>query len=253
MATPLHARVSADLRDRILSGELRAGQPLPSEAQLCEEFGISRGTVRAALATLRHGGLIGGGQGRPPIVRDSTLSQPFENLLSFSAWAERAGRAPGQRTIEIARRGASDLAAAALDIEPGDPVVEYLRIRSLDGDAVMLERSTWVLDVGQLLFDFDLDSGSIYRYLQGSGIDLATARHTMDALGADATDAASLDVALGTPLLRERRVARDSDGRALEYGDDRYRSDRVTFTFDNSRPQAAGHTADLRILKEPSS
>jgi GntR family transcriptional regulator len=252
VATPLHARVSADLRERILRGDFQPGEPLPSEAQLCEEFGISRGTVRAALATLRNGGLIGGGQGRPPVVRDTTLSQPFENLLSFTSWAERAGRVPGQRTIEIARRGASDVAAAALEIRPGDPVVEYLRIRTLDGEAVMLERSTWILEVGRLLFDFDLDSGSVYRHLQGSGVDLATARHTMDAIGADATDAAAIAVAEGTPLLRERRVARDTDGRVLEYGDDRYRSDRVTFTFDNARPQSAGRTADLRILKEPS-
>lgn len=252
MATPLHARLSSELRDRILGGTYAPGQQLPSEAQLCQEFGTSRGTVRAALATLRHSGLIGGGQGRPPVVRDTTLSQPFENLLSFSSWAERAGRVPGQHTIEVARRGASPAAAAALGLDPGDPVVEYLRVRSLDDEAVMLERSTWVLEVGRLLFDFDLDSGSVYRHLLESGVDLSTARHTMDAVAADETDASALGVAVGTPLLRERRVARDGDGGALEYGDDRYRSDRVTFTFDNSRPSAAGLATDLRILKEPS-
>ena len=45
MATPLHARVSTELRERILRGDLQPGEPLPSEAQLCEEFGISRGRL----------------------------------------------------------------------------------------------------------------------------------------------------------------------------------------------------------------
>jgi len=252
MSTPLHARVADELRERILRGELEPGATLPSEAQLCAEFGLSRGTIRAALATLRHAGLISSGQGRPPVVRDNTLSQPFENLLSFSAWAEKAGRHPGQHTIELARRGATAAAAQALGIAEGDPVIDVLRVRSLDGEAVMLERASWCLDVGRLLFDFDTDAGSIYGFLREQGIDLSTARHTMDAVAADDTDARHLGLALGAPLLRERRVARAGDGTALEYGDDRYRPDRVTFTFDNSRPSAAGLAHDLRILKETS-
>jgi GntR family transcriptional regulator len=252
VTTPLHARVSEELRGRIVRGDLPPGAALPSEAQLCVEFGASRGTIRAALQTLRHAGLIDGGQGRPPQVRDNTLSQPFENLLSFSAWAEKAGRVPGQRTIELARRGATSAVARSLGVPEGTPVVDLLRVRLLDGEAVMLERASWRYDVGRLLFDFDPDSGSIYRYLMDAGVDLRTARHTMDAVAADPTDAELLGIDLGTPLLRERRAARGGNGDVLECGDDRYRSDRVTFTFDNARPTAAGHAHDLRILKETS-
>lgn len=254
MADPLHARISAELRDRILSGDLVPGAPLPSEAQLCAEFGTSRGTIRAALATLRTAGLIRGGQGKSPVVRDKTLSQPFENLLSFTSWAERAGRTPGQRTVELARRPASAKIAHHLDVEEGAPVVELLRVRTLDGEAVMLERSSWVLEVGRLLFEggFDPDEGSIYRYLLGGDVDLATARHTMDAVAADELDARLLDIPAGTPLLRERRLARASDDTPLEYADDRYIPGRVTFTFDNARPTTAGQLPNLRILKETS-
>ena len=254
MAQPLHVRISAELRDRILSGDLAPGSPLPSEAQLTAEFGTSRGTIRAALATLRSAGLIRGGQGKPPVVRDKTLSQPFENLLSFTSWAERAGRTPGQRTVELARRPASARIAQHLCIEEGEPVVELLRVRLLDGEPVMLERSSWVLEVGRMLFEngFDPDGGSIYRYLLESDVDLATARHTMDAVAADALDAAQLDIPEGTPLLRERRLARASDDTPLEYADDRYIPGRVTFTFDNARPSAAGQLPHLRILKETS-
>ncbi len=171
MAEPLHVRISAELRDRILRGDLAPGSPLPSEAQLTEEFGTSRGTIRSALATLRSAGLIRGGQGKPPVVRAKTLSQPFENLLSFTSWAEKAGRVPGQRTVELARRPASAAIASHLEIDEGAPVVELLRVRLLDGEPVMLERSSWVLEVGRMLFEngFDPDAGSIYRSPAGRG------------------------------------------------------------------------------------
>jgi GntR family transcriptional regulator len=252
MSMPMHARVAAELRGRIGRGELLPGAALPSEAQLCEQFGASRGTIRSALAALRRERLIDGGQGRPPVVLDAVASQPFENLVSFSAWAEQLGRTPGQRTIEVARRAVSRAAAHQLGLEPGAMAVEVLRVRLLDEEPVMVERATFVESVGRLLFDFDPDSGSIYAYLTARGVDLRSARHTFDAVPAGELDAELIGVPAGAPLLRERRRATSADGTPLEYGDDRYRPDRVTFTIDNSRPTSAGLPLDLRILKETS-
>jgi GntR family transcriptional regulator len=252
MSLPMHARVADELRGRIDRGELVAGAALPSEAQLCEQFGASRGTIRSALAALRHEGRIEGGQGRSPVVRDAVASQPFENLMSFSAWAEQAGRTPGQRTIEVARRPVSGGAARELGLEPGTMAVDILRLRLLDAEPVMVERATFVEPVGRLLFDFDLNSGSIYAHLIAEGVDLRYARHTFDAVLAGELDSELLGIPAGAPLLRERRRATAADGTPLEYGDDRYRPDRVTFTIDNSRPTSVGLPRDLRILKETS-
>ncbi|MGW0605342.1 GntR family transcriptional regulator [Streptomyces sp. NPDC002644] len=250
MTIPLHVRVADELRRQIIGGQWPPGTSLPSEARLCERFGASRGTIRSALSALRREGLIVGGQGRPPVVRDTTVGQSFETLLSFTAWARQIGRVPGQRTVEITRRGASAAAAAALDIPEGAPAIDVLRVRTLDGEPVMLERATFVLEVGRLLFAVDPDANSIYASLADQGVDLHSARHTVDAIAADETDAELLGVPRGAPLLRERRRATDAAGRPLEYGDDRYRPDRITFTIDNVRPGTTGASPDVQIIKK---
>lgn len=238
MAAPLHRQVADDLRRRIATGALAVGDPLPSEAQLCAAYGVSRGTVRQALATLRAEGAVGGGQGKPPVVRARPIAQPFETFLSFSAWAHAVGRTPGQRTLEVARRPAPPEAADGLGLEEGAVVVQVLRLRLLDGRPAMVERTSFVEPVGRLLFDFDPDSGSLYQHLTDHGVDLAVARHVFDAVAADGTDADLLDVASGAPLLRERRRTTSRDGEPLEWSDDRYRPDLVTFTIENAQARA---------------
>jgi GntR family transcriptional regulator len=102
----------------------------------------------------------------------------------------------------------------------------------------MVERTSFVEPVGRLLFDFDPDSGSLYQYLTEQRVDLAVARHVFDAVGADAVDADLLGVAAGAPLLRERRRTTSRDGEPLEWSDDRYRPDLVSFTIENARARA---------------
>jgi GntR family transcriptional regulator len=231
---PLHERVASDLRTRILSGDLPVGAAVPSEAELCLQWGGSRGPVRQALAALRAEGLISGGRGKRPTVRRREVAQPFDSFVSFSRWAQMLGLPPGQHTVEIARRRAPADVARHLEIPAGEPVVQLLRQRLLGGEPVMVERTTFVLAWGALLFEHDPDAGSIYEHLIGRGLPVGVARHTIDAVAADADDRDLLGVEIGAPLLRELRVAYTSEGDPFEFSDDRYRPDRVTFTIDNA-------------------
>jgi len=232
--TTLHVAIAEDLRERIRDGRLEVGGVVPSEAELCEQWKTSRAPVRQALATLRADGVISGGRGRRATVSSNALGQPFDALMSYSAWVRSLGRTPGQRTLELALRPADPAAAAALHIEEGALVVQGLRLRLLDGVPVMLERATYLESVGRLLFDFDSDSGSQWEYLQSRGVEFAAASHIIDAVAADETDAAQLEVPEGTPLLRQRRSARNPQGVIIEHNDDRYLPTEIAFTLENA-------------------
>ncbi|OZM78163.1 GntR family transcriptional regulator [Pseudonocardia sp. MH-G8] len=238
----MHRALAAELRQRIRSGQLAVGESLPSEAQLCREFAASRGPVRQALAALRDEGLIGGGQGKRPVVLDAVPAQPFASFLSFTRRAEITGHVPGQRLQEIALRRPDATVAAALGLEPDALAVQLLRLRLLDGRPAALERMTYVEQVGRSLLTADLNAGSIYAFLTTQGVDLHAARHTFDAVAADAVDATLLEVPVGAPLLRERRLTTDSSGAPIEWSDDRYRPDVATVTVTNTRSARAEGT-----------
>ncbi|MFF1904523.1 GntR family transcriptional regulator [Kitasatospora sp. NPDC058218] len=235
MKESLHSVVAAQLRQRIRSGSLKVGELLPSEAELCEEFAASRTPVRQALATLREEGLISGGQGRRSVVLDAVPSQPFESLLSFTTRARLTGHSPGQRLQEIALRRPQTAVAAALEVDADALVVQLLRLRLLDGRPAMLERMTYTEAVGRPLLGADLDAGSIYALLTENGVELAAARHTFDAVAADEVDAQLLEVEVGAPLLRERRLTTDARGVPVEWSEDRYRPDVANVTVTNTR------------------
>jgi GntR family transcriptional regulator len=230
---PRHSAIAQSLRDGIHAGEFAPGSPLPSEARLSTRFEVSRGTVRHALAALRAEGLIFGGRGRAPVVRPPGMAQSFDQLVSFTSWAQQLGRTPSGRTLELARRPADPESADRLGIAPGTPVFQYKRLRLLDGSPVMIERTTFIDAVGRLLLDCDLDDGSVYGQLGARGIEFSEAQQTIAAIAAGADDAALLSVARRAPILEVRRLALDPDGTPLEWARDRYRGDSFEITIHN--------------------
>ena len=233
MTESQHARIAAELRERIASARLAPGSPIASEAQLQAEFGVSRGTVRQALAALRAEGLISGGRGRRPVVARPALSQSFDQMVSFSAWARRCGRVPGARTLALTRRPCPAEVAPLLDLLPGTPVFQYERLRLLDGEPAMVEYCTFVEPLGRMLLDFDLDTESVYDQLGARGVALAEADQRISAVGASSELSGLLGIPRRAPVLEVRRQVFAADGAPVEFSYDRYRGDIFNITVHN--------------------
>jgi GntR family transcriptional regulator len=230
VADVVYKQIADDLRTRIVGGELSPGQDVPTEAELATQWSTSRGPIRNALAQLRSEGLIETTRGRPARVVQRKAGQRIDESVPFTRWAEEIGAQPGARTQEIALRRADAAKAQLLGIQEGDPIVDVLRLRLLNGRPTMLERLTYVEPVGRLLFAADLDRVSITAYLDERGHGFVDVQHEIEAIGADDTDARLLEIAPGSPVLRLRRVSFDEAGRPFEASEDRYRSDMVRFT-----------------------
>ncbi|GAA2445908.1 GntR family transcriptional regulator [Agromyces soli] len=230
MTSTVYKEIAQELRQRIASGQLSPGDEVPTEAELAEQWHTSRGPVRNALAELRHEGLIETSRGRPARVIERKAHQAVDVSIPFTRWARELGAEPGAVTQEVSLRRADEEQALLLGVEPGELVVHVLRLRRLDGRPAMLERLSYVEAAGRILFGIDLDAVSITEVLAEHGFGSSDVDHEIDAVAADELDAALLELPLGSPVLRLRRISRDAEGRVFEASDDRYRSDLVRFT-----------------------
>ena len=226
-----YEHVAADLRAAVDAGVHPPGSRLPSESELARTYGVARGTVRQAFATLAAEGLISTRKGARRMVLGRQRLQGFNELRSFSEWAEALGETPGGRVVALVRREATSAEAEQLDT---DRVYHLTRVRLLSGRPVMIERTAYPERVGALVAGMDIDHESITQRLQELGVLFANAAHTLSAVVASAEDARLLDIRPRAPLLRELRLSTDPDGAPLEWSEDRYLGDAVAFTVHNS-------------------
>lgn len=226
-----YQQVAEELRTAVVAGRYPPGSRLPSESELAAAFGVARGTVRQALATLASEGLVSTRRGVRRLVLDRPRVQAFNELRSFSEWARALGEVPGGRVVALVRREATPAEAEQLD---SIGVYHLTRVRLLSGRPVMIERTAYPERIGALVAGMDPERESITQRLEELGVRFANAAHTLSAVSATAEDARLLDLRPRAPLMRELRLSTDPDGVALEWSEDRYLGTAVAFTVHNS-------------------
>jgi GntR family transcriptional regulator len=231
---PRYYEIEQALRGRVARLEPHA--PLPSEAQLCEEFGVSRMTARAAVQRLVQDGLVYRVPGRGTFVAASRANRTAGHILSFSDEMRRKGRVPSSRVIERRRRRATKDEERRLGARD---VVVLRRVRLADGRPLALERAVFPADrVGEAV-EAALERASLFETLVGSGLVPTSGSAALAAEAATSEDARLLRVRRGSPLLVERRLIHDQEGEPLEWTESRYVGSRygIAVDFDVELPR----------------
>jgi GntR family transcriptional regulator len=227
---PAWAQIEARLLDRIRSGELGPGARLPPERDLARTLGVSRMTVRQALAGLAGRGLLDRGVGRGTFVAPAgKVVHDLRRIAGFTEVVERHGLAPGARVLEARERRAPPAVAAALELAAGARVLRIRRLRSADGQPLALEDSWLPAERLPGLLACRL-TGSLYALLRDAyGLGPVEAVERLEPVAAGAQEARQLGIEPGAPLMLVERVARAEGGVAVEYARDRHRGDRARF------------------------
>jgi GntR family transcriptional regulator len=224
---PRYFEIEQSLRGR--AARLEPHSPLPSEAQLCDEFGVSRMTARAAVQRLVQDGLVYRVPGRGTFVASSRANRTAGHILSFSDEMRRQGRVPSSRVIERRQRRARDDEERRLGVRD---VVVLRRVRLADGKPIAVERAVFPADrVGDVL-DRDFENESLFEALVTAGLVPTSGSAALAAEAATAEDARLLRVRRGAPLLVERRLIHDQDGEPLEWTESRYVGSRYGIDVD---------------------
>lgn len=221
------ARAVADLlRSDIVAGRYE-GDPLPSEADLVEAFGVSRNTVRDALAALRDEGLLERRQGAGTFSVAHKALHRFDRLHGVASSAG-AGRNQRFRLVEGSTRPAPELVADHLAVPTGSDVVYLERVMILDGEPFSL-RSSWMpADVASPLLRADLRWDHLYELVEDVlDVALRGGHLVVEAVSASHDAAALLGTTMGSPLFFMTHTTEQVDGKPFEFGFTRTRGDRL--------------------------
>jgi GntR family transcriptional regulator len=227
---PRYYEIEQTLRARIAT--LDPDSPLPSDAQLCEEFGVSRMTARNAVQRLVQEGLVYRLPGKGTYVAGSGAHREASNLITFSKEMLRRGRTPSSRLLERESRPATELEQRRLQLPEGSSVVSVRRIRLADNEPVAIEHAVLCPEATDAVLEADLESGSLHEALVAGGFVPARGHATIGSEPAEPEEAQLLHVPSGWPLLVERRLIVDQEAKPLELTESRYASGRYALDVD---------------------
>ncbi|HZA05995.1 MAG TPA: GntR family transcriptional regulator [Propionibacteriaceae bacterium] len=223
---------------RYIRGLAAAGVPgdaLPSEAELCERFGVSRMTVRQALAELTTEGLVERRRGQGTFVTAPPVHRRPGVFLSFTEEMGRRGLRPSSRLVSAGLDSPRPDEVTDLGLAPGEQVVRVVRVRLADGVPIALEEAALVARLAGVL-DADLESGSLHTELARLGVAPTRAVGTIAARLARAGEVARLDLHPGAALLVELRLLFDQSDAVFERTETRYVADRYVIDVVHSHP-----------------
>ncbi|GAB2833915.1 GntR family transcriptional regulator [Streptomyces chlorus] len=228
---PLWMQLMTVLRAQIESGQLGPDQPLPSEAELTDLYGVSRTVVREALRELVQQRLIYKVKGRGAFVSPRKTELRFVGSVSGSADDLReSGRRVTTQTLCQELGEADEREASLLRIPLGEQVVRVRRLRRVDGQPWLLVDAAIPARLALGLEKAVLENQSLYDVLRRRyGLEPSGADRWIEAVFPDEQDAALLEVSTSTPLLGIESVAWLSDRTRFEAYRALHRSDQTRF------------------------
>ncbi len=221
-------QVKAHLKQRILD-DLFEGGRIPPEATLAEDLGVSRTTVRDALAKLENEGAIYRKQGAGTFVTKAghQIRSRLEEIWSYAKVLEDHGYTPSVEVLSDEVIAAPPEVAEALGLSPGDAVVAIEKIFREDDEPVILTRNHIP---AELLGEHEHDELPVYEFLEEyADRRLVYYLSEIVPVAFDAAVAKRLGVKAGTAGLSFVEVGFDQHDEAVVHATSYFRDDLLRF------------------------
>ncbi len=231
-STPLYARVVNDLSQRVKLGEFPAESQIPTEAALCEMYGVSRITVRKALEQMVARRLLvrrrGVGTFVAPAPGPGKSVRFWGHLEDMRTWDHR-------HTHRVTERGlVRPPASVARTFDTGQRLYRIATVNELDGVVYSVAEFWFAPAYEELAARIDMGSGKqpIQVLEESVGVQVKRVEQTLEAEVLRGERAEALTVRPGTGVLRAERIYRAVDDAPLELVVIRYHPERFRVGID---------------------
>ena len=232
----LYQEILEYMDQKISTAEWPIGFKLPREVDLCEEFHISRTTLRRALAILAEKGRLQRVKGTGTFVIEPKIIESITLFIdSFAEELKERGQSVITQVLEFHQVAANSQIAARMGIDENEPLVKLSRLRfaaeRFDEGPVVLTTSYFPYDIGQIFMKYDMEKESVRQLFRKNGI---ARDHTIKRISATHLPAlerrllGSTDDAI---FLSMQTTIYDASSRCIEYAESFYPVDRNEFSI----------------------
>ena len=235
------------MRGKIASEEWPENYQLQAEEDLAAAIGISRGTVRKAIAQLIDEDLLVRIHGRGTFVSSGIVEQPLaEQLITFSEDLILRGIRFETQVLDQRLMEPDPRVAAALRIENTEPVLFIKRVRVVEEEPVIVLDNYVCQSICPGIEDVDFTRMRLFETLEDKfNITLAGGRRTFEARLADEQVSNLLRLRVGDPIMYMDQVTSMRDGRPIEFSNLWLRADRYRISANLTRYQTTPMTTSL--------
>ena len=224
--------IASDLRKQITDGVFTPGQQLALEKEMCTQYGVSRITIKRAVDELVKEGLVVKRRGSGTFVKSLEDEDVKELSMAnqFSGFAATfKERNVGTKVLRFDIIHPEEEVAAKLQMSVDDFIYDIVRVRSLDGQPVVIEYTQMPIQLIPGIKRQVLEK-SIYGYIEEElKLKIQSAHRTVRAVMPTEEEKKELDIKGVLPLLEVTQVAFLDDGRPFEFSIAHHRADRNVF------------------------
>jgi len=231
---PLYYQLKLRIQGLIGSEELRVGDMLPPENELCRHLGVSRPTVRQALSELVAEGWLTRQKGKGTFVSHPKIDVRFlQKLDSFNDQMRQKGLAPTTKVLSLGKVPGVRRINEGLGLEPDEPLISLMRLRYGDGEPVVSVDTFIPYNRYPAILEHDLEAGSLYERLETLyGARICRVHREIEAANANRAEAELLGIESGSAICLVRTLGYTDADVPVEYSMARYRGDRNKFSID---------------------
>jgi GntR family transcriptional regulator len=215
--TLLHRQMFLVLRDQIVRGVFAAGGALPKEETLCEQFAVSRITVRRALADLAAQGFVERKHGLGTFVLEGNSQARQNATLSFLDSLRKTADETSVHVLGLTNTMPPADVSTSLLLRAGEKATYVSRLRSANNIPLLLTEA-WIPEpLGKSITKAALEKNALYELLMNQGIKFGRVIQEIGAEAANPENASLLHTEPGAPLLRLIRLLHDVEAKPVQY------------------------------------
>ncbi|WHY00368.1 GntR family transcriptional regulator [Neobacillus sp. DY30] len=231
----LHQQVKDAIIQLINNGEYKPHTQLPTEAEFCEKYGVSRTTVRTALQQLSAEGYVYRKRGSGTFVSANKVKQKLTTTVEkFAEQITMQGKTPSIKVLELEVIPADEYLSDLLKIDVGQPVNVLERVRFVNDEPIQYETAylPWYKTPG---LNKQACKNSLYQLLASQfNLKISKTVETLELFIADEASAEKLHIHIGDPCFSLDTLAYLNDGTIIEYSKTIFRGDLAHFVIERN-------------------